>query len=195
MEIRVPSENYFLNIEAEDMDNLNHPIAYDVSSGAWAGAYVTSGTSNESAHSFYISKNDNYAIWVRISDENNNADAVKLSINGGEEIILGDDALNNPLAFRWVDFKNGNPEDKLTISLTQGKYTLNLKDIEPGTKIDSIIITNDLNFIPPDTPPGISSWAKIADNVFTGTANSCPKLKARVEIVFVGYYAPYFTAA
>ena len=172
---------HFINIEAEDMDSLS--AAHSIVTGAansWGRGHIVSAATS-SSHKIYIPKTAQYALWVRLSDENDSKDSAEISLDGGSSYILvGDENGNTPASLRWVDFERGNPSYKITIPLSQGENTIIVRGREPGTKIDSIIITNNLAYIPPDTPPTVTvaSWTKVIANGLDNPKNHESKLKS-----------------
>ncbi|MDP3789386.1 MAG: right-handed parallel beta-helix repeat-containing protein, partial [Candidatus Omnitrophota bacterium] len=174
----------FITFEAEDMDALNHIVAYNAS-GAWAGAYITSASSLESAHNLNIPNNGDYAVWVRMSAESDSSDAVAINIDGGDDIIIGDEPGNNSSGFRWINFEEGTPWNKVILYLAQGEHTLTLKDIEQDTKIDSIIITNNFTYAPPAAPPEITTWTTVCKNGLENKSNMMSKLKVYKDTLYL----------
>ncbi len=176
--INITTEKDLVSIEAEDLTNLNHEIIYDVSIGAWANAYVITTNFKTSSHNFVLPKYGNYTIWVRMSGISDNSDAVKLNIDSKVDLILGDETGNNYSGFKWVNFKNGDVNNKISLLLYKGKHVLNLVDCEAGVKIDSIIITNNFSYLPTEIPPNIStgSWENVVSDGFGDIKNHEAKL-------------------
>lgn len=63
------------------------------------------------------------------------------------------DAVNH-----WGNGTEENPEiDPVVFNLTEGEHTLKIKQREDGAKLDALIITNDLSFVPTHIPPELIS--------------------------------------
>lgn len=63
-------------------------------------------------------------------------------------VLLGSGETAPVPSWSWQQANNGGIAEPLLFSLDPGNYTLILKQREAGTKIDRILITNDLDYIP-----------------------------------------------
>lgn len=104
-----------------------------------------------------------YKIWVRMNAPDANNNAVQLQVDSGTAMKVGDGGLT-PNTWTWVDWKNGNTSDKVTTALSAGTRKITLTGIEPGVKIDRVLITDETCqptgtgeectvITPPATPP------------------------------------------
>lgn len=113
-----------------------------------------------------------YKVWVRMSAPNNSANSVSLSVQNGPTIKVGDYAIPAN-TWTWVDYQNGNVATKNNISLSSGTKQITLTGIEPGVKVDRVIITSDNCTIPtgngddcasPTSPPATKTGDLNSDN-------------------------------
>lgn len=89
-----------------------------------------------------VPSSSTYKIWVRMSAPDTNNNAVQLQVDGGTVVKVGDSSIN-PNTWTWVDYKNGNVGDKLSMALSAGTRKITLTGIEPGVKIDRVLITDE----------------------------------------------------
>ncbi len=129
------------------------------------------------SYSFNVDTKTEYAVWVRLSDEYDYADSVVMSV-GDRSFVVGDDTGNSPKNLRWVNFTEGEVNEKIILELDKGMHVISFSDQENETKIDSVIITDDLGYIPPDVPPSakIGGWSSVVDNGFGDKKNHEAKL-------------------
>jgi hypothetical protein len=80
-------------------------------------------------------------------DTTNNA--VQLQVDNGVATKIGDGGLT-PNTWTWVDWKNGDVNNKTTMALTAGDRTFKFTGIEPNVKIDRVLVTDE-NCVPTGT--------------------------------------------
>jgi hypothetical protein len=86
-----------------------------------------------------------YTLWgrVRASNEKNNSFFVQID-NGSNnlwEVETGED-------WHWDVVNNRDIADPVTFILTKGIHTIKIRLREGGTKLDKLLLTNRINFIP-----------------------------------------------
>lgn len=149
-----PIPNY-IYVEAEDMDELHHTIGN--SSDAWGGAYIDCGSSStNSSYSFYLSNEectDEYTVWLRMKQKNSvESYYASISVNEENITVSGDNT-----AFAWSNTDYFSP---IRINLVEGKNSIYIKRNDL-IWIDAIIITDDINYVPSDIPPSVTSWQPV----------------------------------
>ncbi len=165
-----------LPFEAEDIAGVIHTTFYGDPT-SWGNAYIDLGTSSlNSIHTFTASSSNNYNFWIRLKGANlGTTYSAILNVNGQEIVIKG-----NSTGWQWIN--KDSYQNALLVHFNQGQNTFSLrKDPNPvysSPLIDSIIITDYLNFIPPDTPPQIinNNWIQVVSDGFDDTKNHEAKL-------------------
>jgi hypothetical protein len=83
-----------------------------------------------------------YTIWARTFWENGCGNSILVNVNGGRDVILGEDGTYNK--WHWVG-------GAARVKLKAGKNTLVLKNRETGVQVDQFFLTQDSGY----TPTGI----------------------------------------
>lgn len=168
----------YVNVEAEDTADISAIVNYSDTS-SWGSANISSATPAAVLGSFNFEapREGNYKILIRVSQADDTKDSVKISINGEPAIICGNISGNHS-NWKWVDYKSGDINSKAVFYLNRGKNNLRLINNEVNTKIDSIIITNNIDFVPSDNPPIVngSGWENVVSDGFGDSANYATKL-------------------
>ncbi|MFQ5822511.1 MAG: Ig-like domain-containing protein [bacterium] len=147
--IRVEAESGILTAP---MQIAADPLA---SNGNYIWVPVGAGTNGVAEYSFDVPTDDTYVIWGRVIAPNGSEDSFFISMDGGPDVLW--DVLQGLWQSDWTwdqvsDRGTGsslNPEfDPKLFQLTAGTHNLKIKQRDAGTKIDKIIITSDLNFVP-----------------------------------------------
>ncbi len=162
-------------------------IAFDKPLEAWAGAYLVSqnNTNNGYTYSANIPKDGDYYVWVRMASDTDHSDSFRMSIQGNDDVMIGDLAEDNSTDLRWINYKNGLVDNRIIVHLAAGTNLIGFNDVEPLSKIDSFIITDDPDYIPPDMPPSVKNWEAIEENGF-GTKNN---FTSRIKVLRDNLYA------
>jgi hypothetical protein len=159
------SKTMRLHIEAEDGD-LVWPmeIADEESAGAGGFIWVPAGTgdfysSSDDAgfaeYHFEVPETGDYVIWGREISNNNDSDSFFVSVDGQSEMIWHTKCGGQDV-WTWDVVSNrsvNDPRDESNPQLYRleaGFHTLTIEQSEDGVKLDTIIITNDLNLGAPD---------------------------------------------
>ncbi|GIW62019.1 MAG: hypothetical protein KatS3mg089_0871 [Patescibacteria group bacterium] len=131
-----------------------------------AGSVVTSIT---------IPTEGTYAVWSRIkaNDEFNNS--YFLQIDDSCPYVVGDASLISKDAWSWVNYQNGNPQQKIEINLKQGTHIIKLIARETGVKVDKLLFLSDSSCIPTDLGDNCTaSTLPTPTNTPTPTPTSTP---------------------
>ncbi len=100
-----------------------------------------------------------YCVWVRTLSFNGNSRKCKIFINKQGLGSFGDAKLtadeSNP-ALKWEKAAK-------RLTLAAGKLDIEIVPVSPYVRIDSIILTTDANFVPPDNAGEIKAIAELAD--------------------------------
>jgi hypothetical protein len=143
-------------IEAED-GYLNAPLEVFQDSSASGNNYIEAPNGsgsiyddpnqvNSSAeYSFIAPVTGNYVIWGRVKAMNGDEDSFFISVDGGD-YALWDLQISQDWVWDKVNDRAG--ADPVIFYLEAGQHTLMLKHREDGSKIDQILITGDLEFVP-----------------------------------------------
>jgi hypothetical protein len=142
-----------VDLEAEDALILSKfTTGSDPAASASAFLWVPRGGGNYGSPSpdcglavfdFYVSEPGDYRIWARVLAPSGAEDSFFVAMNDGNYINW-----NVPIGTRWnweLVSLAGSP---VLYRLAAGMHTLNLMHREDGTRIDRLVITNNLQFTP-----------------------------------------------
>jgi len=147
------SYNWF---QAES-ENITSPLETALDPDASAGTYMwkPSGSGNSATpdgaaeYTIDIPTTGDYVIWGRVIAPDGGSDSFFTSIDGGEDL-----AWDVPIGSVWTwNSVNGNGQDPLVFNLAAGTHTLKISGSEDGTKLDRLLITNDMDFVPSEENP------------------------------------------
>jgi hypothetical protein len=96
-------------------------------------------------YTFTVPEAGNYVIWGRVLAATGGDDSFYVSMDGGV-YALWDTVISTVWA--WDQVNNRDVADPVVYSLTAGQHTLIVKQREGGTKLDRLLITNDLQYVP-----------------------------------------------
>jgi hypothetical protein len=163
---------------------------------AFGGLYVTStqAMTGTAKWNFTIPVSGDYVVWARVRASSSDHDSFYVKSDTTSEDIY--DVAEGTWGPNWQwtrvngEGGTGNP---LTInprifSFTAGIHSIRFREREPGTRVDRILITNDMSFIPTegntnaflDAPPSNPFYdfiENLARNMITsgcGGGNYCP---------------------
>lgn len=94
-----------------------------------------------------VPKEGRYAIWARMYYEHLDANSFWLRIDDQRAIKVGneDDGYDQ---WKWVGWQDGNTGDRIVVDLDQGSHSIQILGREEGARIESIVVTDDLNYVP-----------------------------------------------
>ena len=156
------SENSLVSIwiEAEDGD-LKWPMEIGDDVNASEGGYIWVPTGNGNLYSlsetagtakfhFTVPENGEYVVWGREVSNDTVSDSFFVSMDGKSEIAWHTQSDGQDV---WT-WDIVSTQDAEVYRLEPGAHTLTVSQREDGTKLDKILITNDLELIP-DEPESI----------------------------------------
>ena len=139
-----------ITLEAES-GNLTAPMAIQSGSTASGGQFVevpeatgdnyndaTNGGPGEVSFSTNIPQSGTYALWARTIAPNGNSDSFYVTKNG---TLVKEWSL-------WPNFTTWKWQKVANVSLSAGVLNLAFRQREDGTKLDQVLLTNDLNLVP-----------------------------------------------
>ncbi len=194
-----------LGIEAESAV-LTTPTQQYSDASAFGGQYITTLTANvgKATLTFSVSVTGTYAIWGRVSSGNSSdpdasntfhismdSDAIDNVATDGSSTIWDTPQIN---AWGWSQINRrigGNMVDAaVTYNLTAGSHTLYINGREPNSRLDQIIVTSDLSFVPTaspaDTAPPTVSLSAPAGGATVGGATVTVSANASDNIGVAG---------
>jgi hypothetical protein len=86
-----------------------------------------------------------YLLWGRVLSSHGSNDSFFVSMDGGP-FLLWDTQVSNQWV--WDKVNNRDVADPVYFDLAPGVHTLLIQQREDGTKIDTLLLTNDLKFVP-----------------------------------------------
>ncbi len=161
--IKTITDNSNIFIEAEDGD-IEAPMEIKSGSGTSGGQYVVTPNLPEQGSvtfTFVISDPGSYRIWGRCRPNSGSDDSFYFSFDDENDANNVWDLFqeNYPGQWEWDLMSlrgdggsGGSPEiDPVTVQFTAGQHTLRLRTRDANTKLDKILITKSLQFIPSGT--------------------------------------------
>jgi hypothetical protein len=113
---------------------------------SWDG-YGDLPPTGEASIDIVVPSDGTYTIWSRMWYGHVDANSFWLIVDDQQPIKIGND--DGPYeVWQWVGWKDGSRSDKVTVELTEGQHTLRVVGREAGTRIDKLLITDDLNYTP-----------------------------------------------
>ena len=100
-------------------------------------------------YTFNVPVAGNYVVWGRVMVDNRGGinDSFYVSMDSGSYALWETPQGSSP-AWVWDRVSNRGGEDPVVYWLSAGQHTLLIKQREAGTKLDRILITNDLVYVP-----------------------------------------------
>lgn len=155
-----PPALFTIGLEAEQ-GLLIPPMVINSTASASGDAYLSSNTRDAGIVTFSVdlANDGNYMIWGRVLAPDLYRDSFFVSIDGGPEDVY--DVANDIWSDSWQWTRvNGRADagTPLTVNprifeLSAGSHEIVFRAREPDTKLDRLIITNDLSFVPDDAGP------------------------------------------
>lgn len=102
---------------------------------------------------FNVPQTGTYTVWSRIMAEGTN-DAYTLEIDGTTCGIVVGNANNNATGWKWINYRDGNANSKITVNLTAGSHTMTMIGREDGVKLDRVMFLSNPDCIPDDATKG-----------------------------------------
>jgi len=148
-----------LRIEAE-APVLTSPMASADDSGAFGGKLARTMVADAGTGdwTFSVPSPGTYVVWCRVKSANASEDSFFVKMDGGTEDVYDTAEGTWSPSWQWTRL-NGrggagvpltlNPR---TFSLSAGSHTLEFRGRETNTRVDRVIVTNDLSFVPNEVP-------------------------------------------
>ena len=135
---------------------LNSPMETAADGEVSGGVYIAipGGNSNNldpysnagfAEYVFDIATPGEYVIWGRVNSANTATDSFFVSVDGSE-YALWDTQVST--TWVWDQISNRDIADPITLFLEAGEHSIIVKHREPQTKIDKLLITNDMAYVP-----------------------------------------------
>jgi hypothetical protein len=144
-------------LEAEaGIVNVPMEQAYDSAASGGKYVWVPKGEGNNldpyenkgaATYAFQVPLAGEYLIWGRVISNSTAEDSFFVSMDGGV-YALWDTRLGGTETWVWAQMNDRNGADPIIYDLDAGSHTLIIKHREHGTKIDTILITNDMGLVP-----------------------------------------------
>jgi hypothetical protein len=142
-------------IEAED-GILNYPMEYawDSSASSEGFIWVPNGSGNAmdpsqesgyAEYNFMVPVDGNYVIWGRVEANNSADNSFFVSVDDKAYALWH---TRKSQSWVWDPVNTRGAAEPVVYQLDAGEHTLIIKQREDGTKIDSILITGDMEFVP-----------------------------------------------
>jgi parallel beta-helix repeat protein len=154
----ITAEITYIWVEAEDADEINPSMqpASDPSASNNTYIWIPEGEGfNGTGYAKYtiiIPTNGEYKIYGRIIAETNGDNSFFVQVDDNAERLWTMTVANNWIwdeVNHWGNGTESNPEiDPVVYNLSAGEHILIIKHREDGTKLDKLLITNNMTYIP-----------------------------------------------
>jgi len=119
------------------------------------GNYVETSTANSGSVSITVNipQDGTYVVWGRVYAATDTSDSFFVSVEGGSKDIYDVAEGRWAAAWQWTVVNGRGSGGPASISprlfyLTAGNHTFKFDGREAGTRLDQILITNDLQYVP-----------------------------------------------
>jgi hypothetical protein len=133
-----------------------------------------------------------YTIWSRIMSGGSTSNAYYLQIDSICPILVGDSNSIPVNIWEWINYKDGNPANIISVSLNAGTHTFKLFGKETGTKIDQLLLTIDPSCIPTGTGTNCSGVTPVQKS---GDANGDGSVNGADFVTWLNHYGQNLTGA
>jgi len=141
-------------LEAEYPDTIVSPLEIadgeNVSEGKYM--YAPNGTKNHytpnpvlAKYTVEISQAGTYILWGRVQASNRKDDSFFVQIDNGLNNLW---EIEETKDWHWDAVNNRTMADPVKFFLQQGKHTIKIKLREDGTRLDKLLLTNAITFVP-----------------------------------------------
>jgi hypothetical protein len=181
----IPShiENHWL--EAEQADVIVNPleVVYDEKASEGSYIYSPNGTGNQSVLGFVmaiyrvnISNTGVYVLWGRVKAINGRENSFFVQIDDGSNNLWEIEVGNY---WHWDVANDRDRTDPVKFVLTKGVHTIKVKLREKGTKLDKLVLTNNVNFVPSSKGDIVEKTVRKTegddDDGISNEKDNCPK--------------------
>lgn len=101
-----------------------------------------------------------YKVWSRIMASSSIVNSYYLQVDNTCPILVGGSTLPSN-TWTWINYQNGNTGSAINVSLTAGSHQIKLIGKTANTKVDRLIITNNLSCSPTGTGDNCAGSATI----------------------------------
>ena len=182
----VHANNYWL--EAETADSITSPMQVANDSAASGGQFIWvpgqgnnwDGTGGYAEYTVNVATQGEYVLWGRVIAPTSSDDSFFVEVGGSAYNAWG---VAKGSSWQWdlVNIKGG--ADPVKYYLTTGINTIKIGQREDGTKLDKLLLTDDMAFI----PSGMGGDSGGGDGTFTGN-NMQPYNTVNFIIALVGVF-------
>lgn len=112
----------------------------------WDG-YGDPPPTGEASVQIVVPRDGTYAIWSRMWYGHVDANSYWLIVDDQPAIKVGNEN-GDYRSWKWVGWRDGSRSKKVTVELEAGTHTLQVVGREAGTRIDKLLVTDDLDCVP-----------------------------------------------
>jgi hypothetical protein len=145
-------------LEAEEA-TLSAPMQTALDNEASSDTYVWvpkgSGTGGVAEYQFTVPTTGTYVVWGRVISNSTSQDSFFVAMDSDSD-ALWDTKLSGTEVWGWdivshrAGTQPGEGVELMNYTLEAGTHTLRIKQRDSGTKLDKLLITNDLSYVPED---------------------------------------------
>ena len=96
-------------------------------------------------YNFEIQKTGNYVIWGRVIANDDASDSFFVSVDGADDVTWHTKQGGQEI---WTWDAVHESSEPLVYNFDVGVHTLTIKQREAGTKVDRILVTDDIAYVP-----------------------------------------------
>ncbi|RLA02579.1 MAG: hypothetical protein DRQ42_00115 [Gammaproteobacteria bacterium] len=102
----------------------------------------------ETFYPFTVTVAGNYVIWGRVQAPDGSSDSLFIMVDGDTLDRIWDLKRTEPDKFDWDVANERDGADPIIFNFSVGTHSISVRPREDGSKITTIILSNDMNFVP-----------------------------------------------
>lgn len=133
---------------AEDPEALGGSCIFATASEQqWDGRGTPPASTGEAILEIDLQRGGTYVVWTRMWYAGPDGNSYWLIIDDRPAMKVGNDD-QGYRAWKWVNWHDGARSNRVTVELAGGHHTIRLVGREAGTRIDTVLLTDDLGYQP-----------------------------------------------
>jgi glucose/arabinose dehydrogenase len=114
----------------------------------------------------------NYTLWTRLNYPNGEGNSywAQFDNDTSKQFLVGNE--NDFGNWHWVNWQNGDTNNKISVNLAAGNHTLKLIGREGAAKIDKILLTTSTVFVPSGNGDSVENCTNVSNQAPTASITS-----------------------
>jgi hypothetical protein len=133
----------------------------------------------------------NYRVWSRLYSPSANNNGFYMQVDQTYcTIVVGDSATIPVGTFTWVNYRDAQPSNLITLNLASGTHTVVIAGLDPGVGIDRIMFLSDLSCVPSGKGDNCNATTAPTTPTTPPTSQPAPGTPAAPTPVVIGTSGP-----